>query len=93
MNNLALWVFRLMISLLLTFLALIVFLILAPDETPSELSSRLRAEGNSAVGNYGEGFTYLMGIGAPAGAEPRPAAARTCLQHLACAVPRAGGTA
>ncbi len=70
MNNLSLWVFRLMISLLLMFLALIVFLILAPDETPSELSARLRAEGNSAVGNYGEGFTYLMGIGAPAGADP-----------------------
>ncbi len=82
MNNLALWVFRLMISLLLTFLALIVFLILAPDETPSELSSRLRAEGNSAVGNYGEGFTYLMGIGAPAGADPKRLGTRRIVAYL-----------
>ncbi len=82
MNNLALWVFRLMISLLLMFLALFVFLILAPDEAPSELSARLRAEGNSAVGNYGEGFTYLMGIGAPAGADPSRSGTRRIVAYL-----------
>ncbi|SDT86823.1 hypothetical protein SAMN05216296_0051 [Pseudomonas pohangensis] len=70
MNNRSLLVFRVLFGVFMASVLLLVALILAPDEEPSELSSSLKAQGLSAVDTYAEGFIYQMGLGAPLGTDP-----------------------
>ena len=70
MNNRSLLVFRVLLGVFVASVLLVVALILAPDEEPSELSGSMRAQGLSAVDTYAEGFIYQMGLGAPLGTDP-----------------------